>query len=78
MHNDFLDILSSKRPSLAVFLDQLMGHEGNTCRIFFHFLVYIALDCPDKCPYKVQCNSDEKHVEDELEVSGRDIRQIRV
>ena len=52
--------------------------DDDTSRVFFHFLIHIALDSSNKCPYNVQRDSDEKHVEDQLEVSGRDVGQIRV
>ena len=79
VHNDSPGTLLSTLPSPAVFLQSQrteFAKEGSTCRIFLHFLIDIALDCPYESKTNVQCDSNEEHVEDELHVSGRDVREI--
>jgi len=79
VHNDSPSTLLNTRPSLAVFLQSQrtkFGNEGSTCRIFLYFLIDVALDCPYKGKTNIQCNSNEEHVEDELHVSRRDVREI--
>jgi hypothetical protein len=70
---------SLEQTAISCNISKLVERHGFvTSRVFFYFLIHISLDGSDECPHNVQRDSDEKHVENQLEISRCHIREIGV